>query len=275
MTSPSAPPAVLAVAGSDCSAGAGLQADLKTFQSFDVYGLTAVTCVVAEIPGHVTQIQAVQPDLLTEQLRVLFEGFPIAAVKTGMLYSAPHIEAVATFFEALPAAKRPPIIVDPVMVATSGDSLLLPDAVAAYRERLFPLATLLTPNLDETAVLLGTPGEKVTDAQSAAAKLVDIFGVPVLVKGGPQAGTPAPEACIDWLLRPGGHCYSVAAPFLPDVRTHGTGCTYSAAITASLARGEELEEAVRSAKAFVWNAIRSYHHWPDHDTDALNHRPSL
>ena len=148
------PPVVLTVAGSDNSAGAGIQADLKTFTALDVYGLTAVTCVVAEVPGHVAALQAVGLDVVRAQVSLSLSTYPVAAIKTGLLHSRATVELVADLYENCAAADRPPLVVDPVMVATSGRRLLAPEAVAAYRERLFPLATAVTPNLDEARALL-------------------------------------------------------------------------------------------------------------------------
>jgi hydroxymethylpyrimidine/phosphomethylpyrimidine kinase len=151
-------PVVMTIAGSDNSAGAGAQADLKTMSALGVYGVTAITCVVAEVPGKVSAIQAVEPRIVAEQIRLLFEAFPIAAVKTGMLYSREIIATVCDTLEECFArgGPRPFLVVDPVMVATSGEPLLRNDAVALYRERLFPLAGIITPNLDEVRTLLGT-----------------------------------------------------------------------------------------------------------------------
>src|SRR5687767_1629364 len=160
---------VLSIAGSDNSAGAGIQADLKAMSALGVYGVTAITCVVAEVPGKVSAIQPIEPRMVAEQIRLLFQAFPIGAVKTGMLYSREIIEVVCeTLAECMgQCEQRPPLVVDPVMVATSGDALLKKDAVALYEERLFPLATLVTPNLDEVRTLLGrdvTTYEEMCDA---------------------------------------------------------------------------------------------------------------
>lgn len=259
-------PAALTIAGSDCSSGAGLQADLKTFTAHGVYGLTAVTCVVAEVPGKVTRIQAVETDVLAEQLRLLLGAFPVAAVKTGMLYSREIIEAVA---EALAALKqRPALVVDPVMVATSGDPLLQRDAVEAYERLLFPVATLITPNMDEAAVLLGRKITRPEHLHSAADVLRAKYGCAVLLKGGHLRGREA----ID-VLRDDRGFAEMRAPFVPGVSTHGTGCTFSAAIAAALACGKPLREAVRSGKRYVTRAIAQSFRWGRGAArvDALNH----
>jgi len=259
------PPVALTVAGSDCSAGAGLQADLKTFSALGVYGLTAVTCVVAEIPGKVSHIQPVDPHVIEEQLVLLLKAFPVAAIKTGMLWSAPTIRLVATVLNSLPPAHRPWLVVDPVMVATSGDALVQNDAVAAYRELLFPLADLITPNLDEAATLLGHPVNCHADLPAAAKTLMESLGAPVLIKGGHLHG----EKAIDVFQPREGPSQSFSGPFFHGVATHGTGCTLSAAITAGLASGLTPPEAIAAAKTFISNALRTLCRW--NNIDALNH----
>ena len=257
------PPVALSIAGSDNSAGAGAQADLKTFSAFGVYGLTAITCVVAEVPGKVSAIAPVPPEIVAEQIRLSLGAYPVAAVKTGMLHCRAVIEAVC---EALQAA-RPVLVVDPVMVATSGAALLEPEAVDAYRRRLFPLARLVTPNLDEAAALVGFPISSVTEMREAGRKLCRQFGCAFLLKGGHLRG----EA-VDLLCTPEGKASEFSAPRVPGVSTHGTGCTLSAAITAGLAAGVPLEQAVANAKRFVTRAIAQHHRWlrPGGETHALN-----
>ncbi|PYK52939.1 MAG: hypothetical protein DME47_07830, partial [Verrucomicrobia bacterium] len=147
-------PVALTIAGSDSSAGAGAQADLKTFTALGVYGLTAITCIVAETPGKVSRIQPADPEIVREQIELLLKNFPIAAIKTGLLCNA---EIVAQVVRSLGKVKRRPLVVDPVMIATSGDNLLEPEAIRIYQRDLFPLATLITPNLDEATRLLGYP----------------------------------------------------------------------------------------------------------------------
>jgi hydroxymethylpyrimidine/phosphomethylpyrimidine kinase len=260
-------PVALTIAGSDSSAGAGVQADLKTFSALGVYGLTAVSCVVAEIPGKVSRIEPVSAALVREQINVLAESFPIAAIKTGLLYSREIIKAVA---RAIVDFKRDriPLIVDPVMIATSGDRLLEPPAVEAYETELFPLAALITPNLDEAAWLLET---KIKDRQSmgkAVRSLAKKYRVSVLLKGGHLTGSAAVD-----LLFAGNKLTEFSAPFVRGVATHGTGCAYSAAITASLASGLSLEDAICRAKKFVTQSIRGRFRWASRGKtlDALNH----
>jgi hydroxymethylpyrimidine/phosphomethylpyrimidine kinase len=261
-------PVTLSIAGSDNSAGAGAQADLKTMCALGTYGVTAITCVVAEVPGKVTAIQPIEPRLVAEQIRLLFEAFPIGAVKTGMLYSREIISAVADTLEECFAGRAVPLVVDPVMVATSGDPLLKGDAVALYRERLFPRATLITPNLDEVRTLLGRPVTSLEEMRVAGRELVAEFGATFLIKGGHLR---APIAT-DLLVEAGG-ISEFAAPFVPGVATHGTGCTYAAAIAAGLAKGLALGDAVAEAKVFLTRAVTQYLRWerPGGYTDALHH----
>ena len=269
------PPVALTIAGSDSSAGAGIQADLKTFNALGVYGITAVTCVVAETPGKVSRVEPMSAEIVREQIEVLAKSFPIAAIKTGLLCSGEIIAAVARALvdRARKSAVRMdssrgeidiPLVIDPVMVATSGDPLLRPDAIKLYETKLFPLATLITPNLDETSQLLG---EKIKDRQSmerAARALSKKYGASILLKGGHLAGSKA----IDLLFHRG-KLTEFAAPFIRGVATHGTGCTYSAAITAGLASGLSLEASIRRAKKFVTDSIRQHFTWDS--VHALKH----
>ena len=249
----SSPPVVLTIAGSDCSAGAGLQADLKTFSSFGLHGLTAVTSVVAETPLEVREIDAVSPAVLQAQVELLLSTYPVQAVKTGMLGSSPHVVAVA---EILEAAKLP-LVVDPVMVASSGSSLMADDALGAYRGRLLPLATVITPNLPEARALLGEDSDPPAAAEDLAERLASRFGTAVLLTGGHE---PADGACIDLLFHQG-RLERFEAPWLDLPSSHGTGCTLSAAVTAGLARGATLPESVAAAKRFVNTALTEAMRW--------------
>jgi hydroxymethylpyrimidine/phosphomethylpyrimidine kinase len=257
------PPIALSIAGSDCSAGAGIQADLKTFSEFGVFGLTAVTCVVAEVPGRVGSITAVPPTALGEQLQLLGDTFPIAAIKTGMLYSSAHVRTTVDWLHSLEV--MPQLVIDPVMIASSGDSLLKDGALAVYTDELLPLATAITPNLDEACALSGEPINSRADLEAAVRRLVERFGTAVLAKGGHLQG----EIATDLLATPDGDIQEFCAPFVSGVSTHGTGCTYSAAIAAGLAHGADLATATSAAKRFVTAAIHGYFRWGD--TDALNH----
>ena len=259
-------PVALSIAGSDSSSGAGIQADLKTFSALGVYGLTAVTCIVAEIPGKVSRIEPVSAKIVSEQIEVLTKSFPIAAIKTGMLCSAEIVSTVAKTILNLckMSATRIPLVVDPVFVATSGDPLLDPAAIETYEKELFSLASLITPNLDEAGRLLGV---KIKDRQSmrvAGKKLEEKFGTAILLKGG---HLPAKRA-VD-LLFAVGKVVEFSAPFIHGVATHGTGCTYSAAITAGFAKGLSLEDAISEAKKFVTASIRNRLLWGN--LHALNH----
>ena len=267
------PPVVLTIAGSDSSAGAGIQADLKTFSALGAYGLTAVTCVVAEVPGHVAAVHPVGLDVVRAQISLSLAAYPVAAIKTGLLHSRAVVETVAELYEEIDPAARPPLVVDPVMVATSGRRLLASDAVAAYRERLFPLAAVVTPNLDEARALLhDRPLPDHTALRDAGLELAARCGAAFLMKGGHVAG---PDAC-DLLCTPQGNVHEYRAPFVRRVATHGTGCTYSAAIAARLARcPADLPDAIRHAKVYVTAAIAQSHSWrhAGRTTAALCHRP--
>jgi hydroxymethylpyrimidine/phosphomethylpyrimidine kinase len=259
-------PVALTIAGSDNSAGAGAQADLKTMCALGVYGVTAITCVVAEVPGKVSAIQPIEPRIVAEQIRLLFEAFPVAALKTGMLYSR---EIIAAVCDVLEQGCEVPVVIDPVMVATSGDPLLQSDAIALYRERLFPLATLITPNLDEVRTLLGRSVASADEMREAGCELAAAYDRAFLIKGGHLRLDPA----IDLLCEPNGAVHEFSAPFIPGVSTHGTGCTYAAAITAELAKGAALPAAVAAAKQFLANAITQFLRWEKggRTTDALHH----
>jgi hydroxymethylpyrimidine/phosphomethylpyrimidine kinase len=256
-------PVALTIAGSDSSAGAGIQADLKTFSALGVYGITALTCVVAETPGRVAKIEPVSVALVREQIEVLLRAFPVAAAKTGLLFSAEIITEIANTLRGQRSLR---LVIDPVMVATSGDPLLEEDAVAVYERELFPLAALLTPNLSEASRLIGDSIGDLNAMHRAGKILTEKYGVPVLLKGGHLSGDEA----IDVLFQDD-RAMEFSAPFSRNIATHGTGCTYSAAITAGLARGLALEEAVRRAKNFVSAAIAGHHAWGD--IHALNHSP--
>src|SRR5882724_12587930 len=246
-------PVALTIAGSDSSAGAGAQADLKTFTALSVYGLTAITCIVAETPGKVSRIQAADPEIVREQIELLLKNFPVAGIKTGLLCNG---EIVAQVVWSLGKVKERPLVVDPVMVATTGDVLLAPEAIQIYERELFPLASLITPNLDEATRLLGDPIRDLAAMHRAARTLAKKYGTAVLLKGGHLRGRRA----ID-VLSYGDSTKEYSAAFLPGVKTHGTGCTYSAAITAELAKGVELARAIGTAIRFVSSAIRSHFAW--------------
>src|SRR4029077_18455072 len=235
-------PLALTIAGSDCSAGAGVQADLKTFTALGVYGLTAVACIVAEVPGKVSRIEPVTARMVREQLEVLLKNFRVGAIKTGLLCSAEIVCAVAQTIQdgEKRAARSIPFVVDPVMIATSGDNLLEPEAIKSYKNKLFPLATLITPNLDEAALLLETTIKDRKQMENAAKALAKKYRASILLKGGHLRGDNA----IDLLFHHG-ELTEFSTRFVRGVVTHGTGCTSSAAITAGLASGFSLKQAIK------------------------------
>ena len=257
------PPVVLTIAGSDNSCGAGAQADLKAITALGGYAQTAITCVVAEVPGRVEAIQPVRPDIVEAQIRLSFEAFPVAAVKTGMLFSTPIIRAVAS---ALGACKKIPLlVVDPVMVASSGDPLLKASAVKAYRDLIFPMATLVTPNLDELRILSGMPCRDLDEIKAAGERLVARHGCAFLLKGGHLREKMATDILA---TRDGFETFE--APFRRKIDAHGTVCTFSAAIATFLSAGLSLSEAVGHAKRYITRAIEEHLRWKQ--TTALEHR---
>ncbi len=262
-----APPIALTVAGSDSSAGAGIQADLKTFTALGVYGLTAVTCLVAEVPRKVSRIEPVTARMVREQIDVLLKNFRVSAIKTGLLCSSEIVCAVAQTIRnsGKKAARSILVVVDPVMIATSGDNLLEPEAVEAYENNLFPLATLITPNLDEAALLLEAAINDRRQMETAAKALAKKYDASILLKGGHLRGDNA----IDLLFHDG-ELTEFSAPFVRGVETHGTGCTYSAAITAGLASHCSLQQAIRRAKKFVTESIKRRFQWKSESGDILD-----
>ncbi len=260
-------PPVISIAGSDSSCGAGVQADLKAISAQGGYALNVLTSVVSETPGRVSQLRLLDAEFIADQLRVLFQGFPVAAAKTGMLGGVEQVEVVASVWTEL-AAGRLPLVVDPVMVATGGGRLLEEPAVEAICRRLLPLATLITPNMDEAAVLWGRPVTTRAAMAACAEALAGRFGTAVLVKGGHLEGDAAADVLcsaegLDWL----------ETARIPRVQTHGTGCTYSASIAVGLAKGRSLLDAVGDAKHYVSRAIAGHFSWqtPAGTVHALNH----
>jgi len=238
----------LTIAGSDSGGGAGIQADLKTFAALGVHGTSAITCITAQNPKGVYGIQACSVEIVRSQIKAVFDELRPAAVKTGMLYSAPIISVVAEFFRRREGV---PLVVDPVMVSTSGAQLLKPAAVKALCAELLPLATLVTPNLDEAEILVGHKLTSVADLRTAARELQKCFGCAVLVKGGHLRGL---KEAVD-IFYDVRQELLLSAPFIRGVSTHGTGCTYSAAIAGHLARSCSLPRAVQEAKEFITQAI--------------------
>ena len=257
---------VLTIAGSDNSGGAGIQADLKTFTTLGVYGTTAVTCVVAEHPGRVLHITPISPARVADQIRLVLEAFPVAAIKTGMLHSAEIIGAVAKAL-APALAQGVPLVIDPVMVASSGKVLMKKDAVNALR-KFIARAALVTPNRDEAELLWGGPIRDLKALEAAALGLAQGFRHPYfLVKGGHLKTGQA----VDVLASPDGLAREFGAKRIPGVDPHGTGCTYSAAIAAGLAKGLTVTEAVVLGKSFITRALsRRFEIGP---YQLLNHLP--
>ncbi len=241
-------PIALTIAGSDSGAGAGLQADLKAFAAIGVHGATAVTCVTVQNPRKVFAIEPCRPEIVRGQIEALFAELPPKAVKTGMLFNTATIRVVVDFFKR---GKRPPLIVDPVMVATSGARLLKPAAVRLYQSELLPLAALVTPNLDEAEILVGRKLKSVEDLRAAAREIHSHHGCAVLMKGGHLRNL---KEAVD-IFWDGREELLLSAPFVRGVSTHGTGCTYSAAITAYLALGCALPHAVQLAKEHITQSI--------------------
>ncbi|WP_337845227.1 bifunctional hydroxymethylpyrimidine kinase/phosphomethylpyrimidine kinase [Thermus sp.] len=239
----------LTVAGSDPSGGAGVQADLKAFHRFGVYGASALTLLTVQNTLGVRRVELLPPDFVYEEIRAVAEDLPVHALKTGALGSAPIVEAVA---QAVRDFRLGPLVVDPVMVAKSGDPLLGEGAVSALKEALFPLAFLVTPNRVEAERLLGSAIRDLEDAEEAARALLALGPKAVLLKGGHFPGAES----VDLLATPEG-LRRFSAPRVETRNTHGTGCTLSAAIAALLALGRPLEEAVREAKAYLTRALQT------------------
>jgi hydroxymethylpyrimidine/phosphomethylpyrimidine kinase len=272
-------PVALTIAGSDSGGGAGIQADLKTFAALGVHGTSAITCVTAQNPRRVLGIQACQPAIVRQQIEAVFEELPPSAVKTGMLYSTEIIRVVVEFFKLADAAGRassradstapkrksdgssaasphrihklPPLVVDPVMISTSGAKLLKDSAVNLLKKELLPLAALVTPNVDEAEFLLDRNLKTIEDLRTAAKEIHERFGCAALVKGGHLRNS---KAAAD-IFYDGNNELLLTAPFVKGVSTHGTGCTYAAAITAYLALGHILPVAVELAKEHITQAI--------------------
>lgn len=237
----------LTIAGSDSGGGAGIQADLKTFSALGVYGASVITAVTAQNTRTVTAIQEVDTAVISAQIDAVLDDLTVNAIKIGMLSSPEIIRTVATHLQGYTG----PIVLDPVMVAKSGDALLQPKAVSALIENLMPVATLLTPNLPEAAILLGQPEAGSADAmQSQGEALLALGPKAVLIKGGHAKG----DICTDLLVTRSG-TVEFNTPRIATQNTHGTGCTLSSAIAANLAKGCDLENSVRAAHSYLQGAI--------------------
>lgn len=238
----------LTIAGSDSGAGAGIQADLKTFAALGVYGTSAITAITAQNTVGVTQVQALQPKLVAAQIDAVISDIGAHALKTGMLADAAIIKAVTG---KIREHRLKNLVVDPVMVATSGDLLIEKNAVAALRAMLIPLAAVVTPNIPEAEELTGLKLRTAKDIEEAARRITAIGARTVVIKGGHRQG-PALDLFFD-----GKKFRALRAPRIRTRNTHGTGCTFSAAIAAYLAKGESLENAIALAKRYITAAIRA------------------
>ena len=244
-------PVALTIGGSDSGGGAGVQADLKTFAALGVHGASAIACLTAQNPRHVLAVEPCSPRMLRRQMEAVFAELPPRAVKTGMLFAGENISVVADFFGARTARPQVPLVVDPVMVSTSGAELLKPAARKILTAELLPLATLVTPNLDEAEILAEQKIREPEDLRAAAREIFSRFGCAALVKGGHlQDSREALDIFFDGQTE-----LLLSAPFVKGVATHGTGCTYSAAICAALALGHDLPGAVELGKNFITSAI--------------------
>ena len=245
-------PAALTIAGSDSGGGAGIQADLRTFSAFGVYGCSVITALTAQNPHGVAGIFPAAPDFVALQIRKVLEDFEIKAIKTGMLYSGEIISAVSDALDGWTGA----LVVDPVMVSTSGHSLLKEDARSILMEKLFPRAAWLTPNIPEAELICGMKIETDADRYRAIRFCAERFGCGVVLKGGHFNGPQAEDLI---LTGPGKDPFTLSFERLdiPALTTHGTGCTFSAALAASLASGVVPEQAVCNAKQFVYDSLLS------------------
>lgn len=239
---------LLTIAGSDSSGGAGIQADLKTFAALGAYGMSCICALTAQNTKGVTMVENASPAMVKAQLEAVYDDIRPDGVKTGMLSTPDLVETVADFIQA---HTGPALVVDPVMVATSGDVLLEEAAIRTYKEKLIPLATVITPNIPEAEVLSGMEIHTLSDMEEAARKLSDFGCGAVLVKGGHRV-----EEAHD-ILWDGKEIYHFEAEKVDSENTHGTGCTLSSALAVMLAKGYALPEAVAKAKAYITGAIKS------------------
>ncbi len=241
---------VLSIAGSDSGGGAGIQADLKTFSALGCYGMTAIAAITAQNTQGVRAIHGVPPDILRAQIEAVVEDIGVDAVKIGMLHAPEVVQVVA---DAIRRYHLPHVVLDPVMVATSGDRLIAAETVDVLVRELFPLAQVVTPNLDEAALLLGRPIAGI-DALDAAAQALRALGAPAaLLKGGHLPG----DEVVDVLALPDGSLMPLRSARIATPNGHGTGCTLSSAIAAHLALGHTLPSAVAQARAYILGAIQA------------------
>jgi len=243
-------PHVLSIAGSDSGGGAGIQADIKTFAALGCYGMTAITAITAQNTTGVRSIHGIPPQMLADQIDAVVEDIGVDAVKIGMLHSP---EIVLSVSDAIDRHSLKNVVLDPVMVATSGAVLVDQPAIATLVRELFPRAVVVTPNLDEACLLVGRAIRNEADMELAAHQLLAMGARAVLVKGGHLAG----DTVSDLLLAPDRKAHWMRAPRIRSANTHGTGCTLSSAIAAHLALGLELVDAVQAARCYVRSAIEA------------------
>jgi hydroxymethylpyrimidine/phosphomethylpyrimidine kinase len=243
-------PVALTIAGSDSGGEAGIQADLKTFAFFEVHGTSAITYLTAQNRKTISALHPCPPEMVRAQMEAVAEGFSINAAKTGMLFSGPIVREVARFFRRRPEI---PLVVDPVIISTSGRRLLQPDGLKALERELLPLAAIVTPNVAEAEILLGKKINSAAQLRAAARTIYGSFGCDALVKGGHLRG--AREA-VDFFYGRDGE-WMISAPRFAKVFLHGTGCVYSAALTAGLALGKSVIQSVELAKQHITDTIAS------------------
>ncbi len=244
----------LTIAGSDSGGGAGIQADLKTFSALGVYGTSVITAITAQNLKGVYAIQAIDKDVVREQLKAVLKGFPVKGIKTGMLYSSEIIDTIA---EVLEDYKSISLIIDPVFAATSGSKLIQDDAIASLTEKLFPLASLITPNIPEAEFLTNQSIRTVDDLKKAAEMLYKKFNVPFLMKGGHL------DDSADDVLFDSEGMIVFQGNSIKNVNNHGSGCTLSSAIAAECAKGSQLRDSVRIAKDYLYNGLKNSHNLQD------------
>jgi len=250
------PPVALTIAGSDSGGGAGIQADLKTFAALGVFGTSAITALTAQNTVGVRGVYAMPASFVLAQIDAVLDDLPVAAVKTGMLATAEIVQAVA---KLAGTGAFPRLVVDPVMVSSSGDRLLEPDAELRYVEDLLPCADVVTPNLKEAEVLVGRPITSLADQREAAAELATLGPSTVVVKGG-HTVFDTPDEAVDVVWHEG-QVHELRMPRLATTNNHGSGCSFASAIAALLARNVPIDQAVAEAKRYVWRAVNGGQHW--------------
>lgn len=239
----------LTIAGSDSGGGAGIQADLKTFQELGVFGTSAITAVTAQNTQGVHGVYPIEVEGVIAQMRAVLDDFDVKACKTGMLYSAEIIVAVAELLKEYPSI---PLVIDPVMIAKGGQSLLQQQAIDALKEQLIPLSTIITPNIPEAEVLTGMTIRTDEDIHRAAKRIVKLGAKSVVMKGGHRSDVLDAK---DYYLDSDGQSFTVTTPWIHTKDTHGTGCTFAAALTSFLAKGYSMSDSVAEAKQFIQSAI--------------------